>query len=113
MLSKVLAVAAGLGLMLAFAGGASAEETKKSPSFKGTVKVVKGDDGKVTSVTLVVKKKDEETTYTLTGDKTKDLEALDGKVVYVTGAVTEKDGKKSIAVESFKEVPAKKTDATK
>jgi hypothetical protein len=101
---KLLAVAVGLGLVLALAGGALAAEETKAETFKGMVKVVKADDGKVTSVTLTVRVKKEETVYTLAGDKVKEMEALDKKYATVTGQVTEKDGVKTLTVESFKEI---------
>jgi len=79
----------------------------KAETVKGTVSVAKDDAGKVTGVTL----KAGDVTYTLAGDKVKDLEGLDKKVVEVTGKVEEKEGKKVLTVESFKEV--KDAPATK
>jgi hypothetical protein len=112
---RLLAVAAGLGLALALAGGTSAAEgeTKaKTPYFRGTVKVVKAEDGKVT-VTLTVTAKDKDAVvYNLAGDKVKDLEGMDGKVVVVIGQVEEKDGAKTITVESFHAAREHKKPAT-
>jgi len=79
----------------------------KADTVKGTVSVAKDDAGKVTSVTL----KAGDVTYTLAGDKVKEMEGLDKKVVEVTGKVEEKEGKKTLTVESFKEV--KDAPATK
>jgi hypothetical protein len=91
-----------VGLVLAV--GAYSEEVK-SETVKGTVTVVKAEDGKVT-VTL----KAGDVVYGVAGDKAKDLEGMDKKEVEVTGKVAEKDGKKVMTVESVKEVvpPAEK-----
>ncbi|HOX08831.1 MAG TPA: hypothetical protein PK280_20725, partial [Planctomycetota bacterium] len=87
-------------------------EEKKTETVKGTLSVTKSEDGKKTTYALKVG----DVVYTLVGKKdvVKDLAALDKKEVEVTGVVKEKDGKKILMVESFKEAPAApKTDAPK
>jgi hypothetical protein len=101
---KLVAAVAVLGFALVLAGGAMAAEEKKSETVKGTVSVVKADD----KVTVTLKSGD--VVYGVAGDKAKELEGLDKKEVEVTGKVEEKDGKKTITVESVKEVVK---DATK
>ena len=99
---RLFAVLGALAVSLALVAVAVAAETK-SETVKGTVSVVKAEDGKVT-VTL----KAGDVVYGVAGDKAKDLEGMDKKEVEVTGKVEEKDGKKVITVETVKAVEATK-----
>ena len=95
MLRKVSGVVAALVVALALSVGAYAGD--KAETVKGKVSVVKAEDG---AATVTVKAGD--VVYTVAGDKAKDVEGMDGKDVEVTGKVEDKDGKKTIVVESVK-----------
>jgi uncharacterized protein YggE len=99
---RVVLVAAVLSLITASAVlSADAPAEPKKVTVVGTVTVTKDDAGVVTSVTVTTK----DAAYSVTLDENgKKLAELAGKEVEVTGVVTEKDGVKSITVESFKEV---------
>jgi len=96
---RLFAVLGALAVSLALVAVAVAAETK-SETLKGTVSVVKAEDGKQVTVTL----KAGDVVYGIKGEKAKDLEGMDKKEVEVTGKVHEADGKKFITVESVKEV---------
>jgi DNA/RNA endonuclease YhcR with UshA esterase domain len=86
-----------LGLVVATSSYADAAKE----TVKGTVSVVKAEDGKVT-VTV----KAGEVSYSVAGEKAKALEGMNGKAVEVTGTVADVDGKKTITVEEVKEAAA-------
>lgn len=102
MLHRLMIALSALVVGVVLAVGAYCAEGK-SETVKGTVSVVKAEDGKVT---VTVKAGD--VVYGVAGDKAKDLEGMDKKEVEVTGTVAEKDGKKVITVESVKAVEAAK-----
>ncbi len=75
----------------------------KKVTLKGEVSVTRDDDDNIIEATLTA----DGTDYCITLDKNgKKLAAeMDGKMVEVTGTVTEKDGEKWLTVESYKELP--------
>ncbi len=103
MFRRLVGLVASLVVVAVIGSGAMAAEKKagKAPAAKtvtGTVSVQKDDKGELTGVSVKV---DERKTVKLTvDDKAKEVAALDGKKVEVTG----KMAKGMLTVESFKEV---------
>ena len=98
----------GLGLVVALLGAASAQDTETKPvTLKGKITCAKCDLGVETKCATViqVKKGDKETLYYFDKDSNKKYHGdtcKEAKPGSVTGTVTEKDGKKTIAVTKLK-----------
>ena len=89
-------------LVVLYCGGAAvAAEEENAVTVTGKVSVVKAEDN-VTAITV----SNEQATYSIVLDKNgKALAAMDGKMVQVTGTVTQtEDGKKLLKVTSVKPV---------
>ena len=107
MIKLLAGLVASLVVVAAMSCGALAAEEKKEEVKKttvtGAVSVTKDDKAVVTGVKVGDQK-------LVLDDKAKEVAALDGKKVEVTG-VADKDG--ALKVESFKEVVEPKKDAPK
>ena len=81
----------------------------RKPTVVGVVATEKKDD-EIKSVTLTAKRKGKEAVYNVTLDeKGKRLgEEMDGKKVVARGTISEKDGKKWITVERYREAKPRK-----
>ena len=99
---RMALIAAALGLFTASAVLAEdAPAEPKKVTVTGVVTVIKDDAGAITSVMVISR----DAAYSITLDENgKKLAELAGKEVEVTGTCVEKDGVKTITVESFKEV---------
>jgi len=85
------------------------EEKTDSIKVSGFVLTIEDDEGKVSSVKLVVAGEEEDVTYYVTlDDNGRKLAKLDGKDVKVTGHVTVRDKARWLTVLSFKEAKEEK-----
>ena len=90
-------------------GGRKKPRAPRKPTVVGIIATEKADD-EIKSVTLTTKRKDEEIVYNVTLDeKGKQLgEEMVGKKVAARGTISEKDGKKWITVEQYREAKPRK-----